>query len=84
MCGEMAADLEAIPILLGLGLAEFSASPAAIPALKRRIGAFTSAQTRELATAVRLLASPEEVHAVVASALRAIETEPAVMVGHGS
>ena len=51
MCGEMAADLEAVPILLGLGLVEFSASPSAIPALKRRISACTSAQTREIAAA---------------------------------
>jgi phosphoenolpyruvate-protein kinase (PTS system EI component) len=75
MCGEMAADLEAVPILLGLGLPEFSVSPAAIPALKRRIGVYTSAQTRQIAAAVRKLATAEEVRAFVANALQDIESE---------
>jgi phosphotransferase system enzyme I (PtsI) len=40
MCGELAGDLTAIPILLGLGLDEFSMGAAAIPpakALLRRL-----------------------------------------------
>jgi phosphoenolpyruvate-protein phosphotransferase len=70
MCGEMAADLEATPILLGLGLPEFSASPSAIPALKQRIGQLTSAQARQIAADVRDLATAEEVHAYVAQAVQ--------------
>ena len=34
VCGEMASDAEAIPILLGLGLREFSVTPSAIPETK--------------------------------------------------
>ncbi|GAC1536927.1 MAG: phosphoenolpyruvate--protein phosphotransferase [Herpetosiphon sp.] len=74
MCGEMAADLDATPILLGFGLSEFSASPAAIPALKHRIGRLTSAGTQEVAKAVLNLATPEEVRAYVANRLE--DTQP--------
>jgi len=41
-------------------------------------------QTREIAAAVRTLASAEEVHAVAASVFRALETERTVMLGHES
>ncbi|MBI4396299.1 MAG: phosphoenolpyruvate--protein phosphotransferase [Elusimicrobia bacterium] len=37
MCGEMAGDPEATPILIGLGLDEFSVSPALIPKVKKTI-----------------------------------------------
>lgn len=37
MCGEMAADLIAVPLLIGLGLDAISVSPSAIPFLKRVI-----------------------------------------------
>jgi phosphoenolpyruvate-protein phosphotransferase len=78
MCGEMAADLNATPILLGFGLNEFSASPSAIPALKRQIGAFTSDQTKKIAAAVRELATVEEVRAYMSTALQNIQTETKV------
>lgn len=35
LCGEMAGDPLAIPLLLGMGLDEFSMTPALIPAAKR-------------------------------------------------
>ena len=71
MCGEMAADPDATPILLGMGLAEFSASPAAIPALKQRIGALSAAQARDAAALVRGLAGAAEVRAALAGAREA-------------
>jgi phosphoenolpyruvate-protein kinase (PTS system EI component) len=37
ICGEIASDPEALPILLGLGLREFSVTAAAIPATKALI-----------------------------------------------
>jgi multiphosphoryl transfer protein len=37
VCGEVAADPQAIPILVGLGVDELSMSPAAIPASKEQI-----------------------------------------------
>lgn len=49
LCGEMAADLLAIPILLGLGLDEFSMAPASIPAAKHLIAQLTMPAARRLA-----------------------------------
>src|SRR5262249_4550972 len=37
VCGGMAADAAAVPILLGLGVRELSVVPAAVPALKRQV-----------------------------------------------
>ncbi|MFH1996600.1 MAG: phosphoenolpyruvate--protein phosphotransferase [Candidatus Omnitrophota bacterium] len=49
MCGEMASDITMTPILLGLGLDEFSMSPIAVPEVKRVIRAVTMQQAREIA-----------------------------------
>ena len=37
MCGEMAANVQATALLIGLGLTEFSMSPVSIPEVKKRI-----------------------------------------------
>lgn len=37
VCGTAASDLEAVPVLLGLGVGELSVSPAAIPEIKARV-----------------------------------------------
>jgi phosphoenolpyruvate-protein phosphotransferase len=39
MCGELAGDLRATQVLLGMGLDEFSVSPSAVPDLKKQIRA---------------------------------------------
>ncbi|MFH7026925.1 MAG: phosphoenolpyruvate--protein phosphotransferase [Heteroscytonema crispum UTEX LB 1556] len=44
LCGELAADMQAAPILLGLGLDEVSMNPQAIPAFKQAIAQLTTAQ----------------------------------------
>jgi phosphotransferase system enzyme I (PtsI) len=49
MCGELAGMPRAIPILLGLGLDEFSMSPRAIPEAKNLIGRLTDEQAGEIA-----------------------------------
>jgi len=49
LCGELAGEQLAIPILLGLGLDEFSVNPPAIPLVKQIIRALTLDQAREVA-----------------------------------
>jgi phosphotransferase system enzyme I (PtsI) len=49
MCGELAGMTKAIPILLGLGLDEFSMNPRAIPEAKHLIGRLTDEDARRIA-----------------------------------
>lgn len=49
ICGELAAEPLATPILLGLGLDELSLTPLAIPALKQRIAQLTLAEAEAIA-----------------------------------
>ena len=69
MCGEMAGDRKAIPLLLGLGLDEFSANPAAIPAAKELIRKLDTAAMVGLAQRALNVATAAEVHALVERAL---------------
>ena len=61
LCGEMAGDPEAVPILLGLGLDEFSMAPASIPRIKALVRLWTLEDARQLAAEVVNLGSAEEV-----------------------
>ena len=49
LCGELAADPLATPLLLGLGLEEFSVSAPLIPDLKRAIARWTLPEAEALA-----------------------------------
>jgi phosphocarrier protein FPr len=49
VCGELAADPLAAPLLLGLGLEEFSVSPPLIPALKQAIARWTTSEAQAIA-----------------------------------
>jgi phosphoenolpyruvate-protein phosphotransferase len=61
VCGGVAADRFAVPILLGLGVRELSVVPAAVPALKHHIRSLRISDCRELAMHCLDLASPREV-----------------------
>ena len=65
MCGEMAGEPLAIPILLGFGLDEFSMNPPAIPHAKEIIRKWDTKQARSLALQTLLCQTPEEVEALV-------------------
>jgi len=67
MCGEMAGDLEAIPLLLGLGLDEFSMNPPSIPAAKRLIGALTLPQAQAIAKEALQKGTAEQVRSYLGS-----------------
>jgi len=61
MCGEMAGDLEAIPLLLGMGLDEFSMNASSMPAAKTLIGSLSMAQAREIASKALARSTAEEI-----------------------
>jgi phosphocarrier protein FPr/phosphocarrier protein len=69
VCGGVAADRTAVPILLGLGIRELSVVPAAIPALKHQIGTLRIAECRELAKRCLELGSAAEVRSVLEQAI---------------
>ena len=65
VCGGVAADRTAIPILLGFGVRELSVVPAAIPALKNQIGSLRIADCERLAQCCLGLGSAAEVRSMV-------------------
>jgi len=65
LCGELAGEPLAIPILLGLGLDEFSMNPPAVPLVKQIIRALTLGEAREVAQAALELDGPDAVRALV-------------------
>jgi len=69
VCGGVAADHTAVPILLGLGVRELSVVPAAIPALKSRIGRLRIEECRKLAKRCLSLGSASEVRSLVEQAV---------------
>ncbi len=63
MCGEMAGDVEAAPILLGMGLDEFSMSASSIPRIKKVIRSLSYQEACEIAQEVLTLQSANEIRA---------------------
>jgi phosphotransferase system enzyme I (PtsI) len=61
LCGEMAGDLEAIPLLLGLGLDEFSMNAHAIPAAKALIRSLSRSETQRISDQAVAMSSAAEV-----------------------
>lgn len=60
LCGEMAGDPLATPLLLGLGLDEFSMAAKSVPAVKQRVRSLELKACREIAEHVLGLATAEE------------------------
>ena len=69
MCGEMAGDETAIPILLGLGLDEFSMSASSILKARSLVRKLNRADMEELAAKVLAMGTTEEVVEAVNSAV---------------
>jgi len=67
LCGELAGQPEAIPILLGLGLDEFSMGPASIPAAKGTLARWTLPAAQALARRALNLPDGMAVRAAVAN-----------------
>ncbi|HEX6790555.1 MAG TPA: phosphoenolpyruvate--protein phosphotransferase [Candidatus Krumholzibacteria bacterium] len=65
VCGEMAGDLLAVPILVGLGIDEFSVSPNVIPEVKRLIRSLTYDECRALVRRVSNLRTTAEIESEI-------------------
>lgn len=70
MCGEMAGDSTAIPLLLGLGLDEFSMSATSILPARSQISKLSAADMKEMAAKALQLGTAEEVAALVQSTVK--------------
>src|SRR5262249_22730438 len=68
VCGELASYPEAVPILVGLGIAELSANAPAISAVKQAVRDVDSENARDLAGRALQLSSAAEVRALFAGA----------------
>jgi phosphotransferase system enzyme I (PtsI) len=73
MCGELAGMPMAIPILVGLGLDEFSMAARSIPEAKRLIRQLTVARAVEIAEGALRCATAAEVEAYMAAALEGMQ-----------
>ena len=65
MCGELAGEPVATPILLGLGLDEFSMNPPAVPIVKQIIRSISKEQAKEIAELVLTLENSDQVQSYV-------------------
>jgi phosphocarrier protein FPr/phosphocarrier protein len=65
VCGGVAADRSAVPILLGLGVRELSVVPAAIPAVKHQISELNITDCQAIARRCLDLGSASEVRSLV-------------------
>ena len=67
VCGGLASDLAAVPVLLGLGVTELSATAAIVPEVKARVRGLELAACRALAAKTLDQASPEAVRDLIKS-----------------
>jgi phosphotransferase system enzyme I (PtsI) len=69
LCGEMASDPALVGLLVGLGLTEFSMTPAAIPIVRQVVRELNAADARRLASHVLRLATAAEIEQYLFDAL---------------
>ena len=67
VCGELASDAQAVPLLVGLGVDVLSMSAPAIPRAKQIVGALNYAEARRKAEWALTLESAEAVRAAFTS-----------------
>ncbi|MFO7694763.1 MAG: phosphoenolpyruvate--protein phosphotransferase [Vicinamibacterales bacterium] len=77
LCGEMAADPGALLLLLGLGVTEFSMSPAAIPEARELVRQISMRAARRAAIRAVGLPTSRDIAAMLAARFPALATWPA-------
>ena len=65
VCGGIASDPQAVPLLVGLGVDELSCSIPAIPSVKAAVRAYSHERCRELADQALTCGTPAQVRALV-------------------
>ncbi len=80
VCGGLASDPLAVPVLLGLGVQELSVVPGLIPRIKAQVRASTHASCRALAEQALALASAPEVRALLREAERRTHRDASAVV----
>ncbi len=70
LCGEMATNPLAVPILVGLGIGELSGAPSAVPLVKEIIRALDSREAERDARRALAAGTAEDVHRISAARLR--------------
>jgi phosphocarrier protein FPr len=66
LCGEMAGDLKATALLIGLGIDALSMTPTAIPIVKERIRRLELTEAKRIAAMALEMSSAEEIEAYLA------------------
>ncbi len=74
VCGEMAADPVLLPLLTGLGLRDFSMTPAAIPMAKRVVRGLRISDTTRLASRALKAATSADVEKVLAESSATVKS----------
>jgi phosphotransferase system enzyme I (PtsI) len=69
LCGEMASDPALLGLLVGLGLTDFSMTPAAIPMARQAVRDLRADQARQLASHALTLSTAEEIERYLFEAL---------------
>ena len=69
LCGEMASDPALLALLVGLGLTEFSMTPAAIPVARQVLAQLSAVHMRRIAAHVLRLSSAAEIESYLMTAL---------------
>ena len=77
LCGEMASDPVLIPLLIGLGLTEFSMTPAAMPVARQVIRRVHGSRARRAAARVLRLGTADEIERALAGVLGEMRRAPA-------
>lgn len=72
MCGELAGMPKAIPILLGMGLDEFSMAARAIPEAKGLLSRLDDERARQIAARALALGTAEEIEALMGNYLHGV------------